>query len=47
MFEQTIGLSTPARVEVVEQTRQVHRDEARLGVVALAHVVGEDAEARR
>ena len=42
MFEQTIGFSIPTLVEDVEQHRQVHRDEAGLGVVAVADVVGED-----
>ncbi len=44
MFEQTIGFSMPELVEHVEQRRQVHRDEPGLGVVAAAHVVGEDPE---
>ena len=44
MLAQTIGFSTPDAVEGVEQLRQVHRDEAGLGAVALAHVVGEDRE---
>ena len=44
MLAQTIGFSHARALERVQQHRQVHRDEARLGAVAVAHVVGEDRE---
>ena len=45
MLAHTIGLSIPRLTfEHVQQGRQVHGDEARLGVVAVTHVVGEDPE---
>ena len=44
MLEQTIGLSMPSRSSTSSSSGSVHGDEAGLGVVAPADVVGEDAE---